>query len=172
MAGFLHASREVYVPGTALDIVEQTFFYTMRLRDPTFARMENILEQFRPMQAASRRTSRFACESIADCGAYINAERRSNDVRPIRYYRVQMPKSTRVPMSLSDHLYRHLDSGEEKVIEIAREYWNPTRPWKFWERLGGMMVIEAEIEPPGLVEIGLGISRAMDDKSLRDQLWP
>jgi hypothetical protein len=169
---FFHATREIYASGTVLDIVEQTRFYTCRMTDPDFARTEAFLERHRPAQAVSRRVARFACKSVADCATYLRGEHCKGEDRPIRYYRVSMPGSTRAPMLLVDHIYRHLDRGEEYIEKIVREYWNPAQPWKFWEVLGSVMSIEEEVEGPADMAASAGFCRAAADRRLRDRLWP
>ena len=82
-----------------------------------------------------------------------------------------MPAPTRHPMALVDRLGRN-KGNEQRLMEITKEYWQPTRAWQFWEYLDGSMTVIEKLGVPDFTTLAGASQRYLADLDLAARLWP
>jgi hypothetical protein len=126
--------------------------------------VEDLLETMRPSSAPARRVSYFSFPTLGQCAAYAGA----GDGLPavLRYYRASMSASWRAPMTLMPVPVDSAHAAER----LAREYWEPTVNWNFWEYFGLEMTVEEEVPPPNDGEVPLALTWVIADWNRMRQL--
>lgn len=102
---------------------------------PERDKLEGFLESHRPTTCHSRLSSWFACDSPEKSKSYLEAQlsHEKKSGAPL-IFAVEMHSPTKLPMALVDPIRAALQRDDLEAAEfIAKEYWTPTQPWKFWE---------------------------------------
>jgi hypothetical protein len=105
---------------------------------------EERLNPHRPDGVPCRSTCLFVFATLAECSLYGSSQHKHETVH---YYRVRTDAATKAPMTLVDQIRKQVEPTPAQVERMAREYWQPTEPWKFWEYLTDAIEIVDEIQP-------------------------
>ncbi len=132
--------------------------------------IEEEFERYRGGRSVSRRETLFAAGNDADCVKYLKAQQ-DYDGRPVYVYRAAMPSPQRHPMALADRLRRN-KGNDQRLSEIAKEYWQPTQAWQFWEYLDGSMTVIEKLDLPEFGALAGASQRYLADFDLAARLWP
>jgi hypothetical protein len=118
--------------------------------------LEEFLEQHRPQELHSRLSSWFAFDDKYHSALFRDAEPRIHpeQANATKFlYEVSLANPNRHPMVVAEGVAKLLSQGKvELAIAAARDYWTPTRQWKFQEYLSPVLEASAQIswpeEPP------------------------
>ncbi len=113
--------------------------------------INDFLDLYRSNEVPSRKKTFFACDSIMNCKALKSTVAKANCTP--RIYKVKMKSPSKLPLALVNHLFV-LGQGHTKNIELANEYWNPTKNWNFYEYLSEEMEIIEEVINEDLTPMG------------------
>ena len=140
-----HVSRYEYVPDQAvkIELGRVTNFHTALVNDNNVA-AEDRLKPHRPSGVPCRTNCIYTFGNLADCSLYGDSQHKSGKVH---YYRVKMEKATKVPMVLVDQIRKQVSPTPAQVEQMAREYWQPTKDWNYWEYLTDAVAISEKVEP-------------------------
>jgi hypothetical protein len=121
--------------------------------------LEEFLDAKRPDGSHSRLASWFACDKPGFAAKYLEAEfsfgaRRGEDQGERRLYEIEMDAPSKQPMILVNPIAKRLVAGEVNAAELlAREYWNPTKVWRFWEYTSPKITVLRELPWPDDIEL-------------------
>jgi hypothetical protein len=143
-----HVSRYEYAPGqrVRLDPGQVTHFHDVLGAAGNIAGEER-LNAHRPARWPCRYTCLYAFGTLADCSLYGGSQHKDEKVH---YYRVRMDNAVRVPMVLVDQIRKQVDPTAAQTEQMAREYWQPSREWAYWEYLTDEIEIVEQVEPLGM----------------------
>lgn len=125
--------------------------------------MERIFHSVCPAGRVSRKVARFASGSLEDCLVYACKQYAS----PFYVYEVEMPDAMAAPMALTGYARKVVEYQPRLVESIASEYWEPKRPWAYWEYLGSAMTVlksSTRFVPPLVLDEGVQIRRKLYDE--------
>jgi hypothetical protein len=137
-----HISCIKYPIGVVDPIEGLSYYHNSTLGDSR-SWINDFLNKNSPKNFPSRKKSFYACDTIANCKALKSTICTHADCIP-RIYKVKMNKPKKAPMRLVFHLIKLGEDGDSN-IDIANEYWTPTKNWKFYEYLSEEMEIIEEI---------------------------
>jgi hypothetical protein len=157
-----HASRVAHKPGKHLVGGVRTFTGLQ-------AEVENILEDARPASCCSRITGLFATDDPAHAEKFLMAEPYEGNA-PIRIFKVSVAAGETHPLVLADRLARLRD--DPRASEIVAEYWQPTRTWRFTERVVFSMHILEEVPRAGIIDATAASMTHAGDLNRAVALWP
>ena len=104
------------------------------------------------------------------CGAFADTIFKK---KTMHYYKVSMKNFWRAPMALVGFLEKFKESSDQDLLkQIAREYWEPTLSWKFFEYLGRSITIIEKVPTPNSIDISAGIFIYTCDTRLAKASWP
>jgi len=140
-----HVSRYEYVPGqrVRLDAGQVTHFHDS-LEAAGNIVGEDCLNAHRPAGWPCRYTCLYAVRTLSDCSLYGSSQHKDEKVH---YYRVRMDKAVRVPMVLVDQIRKQVNPTAAQIEQMAREYWQPSKEWSYWEYLTDEIEIVEKVEP-------------------------
>jgi len=145
-----HITCNAY-PAGQVPALEDESFYHLSTQTDNRAWINEFLDIQKSNNKPSRKKSFYACDSVINCKAL-----KSTIVKPQctpRIYKVRMTNPSKSPMTLVNYLYE-LGQVHTDNVEVANEYWNPTKEWKFYEYLSEEMEILEEVPNNDLTRMG------------------
>jgi len=115
-------------------------------------KLEEFLEQYRPQELHSRFSSWFAFDEECQAAIFLDAEPRlhpeqANATKLL--YQVSTASPSRHPMVVAEGVAKLLSKDKvEHAIAAAKEYWRPTRDWKFLEYLSRDLEVVGKLSWP------------------------
>jgi hypothetical protein len=123
-----------------------------RISDEYKRKLEKFLDQCRPQGVHSRLSSWFAFDQQCHAALFLEAEPRLHPepVNATKFlYQVRMTGPGRHPMVVAEGVAKLLSQGKlEHATAAAKEYWSPTRDWKFWEYLSPNLKVVGQFSWP------------------------
>ena len=145
-----HISCKAYPIGIVPPMDGESLYHLSTQTDQR-AWIDEFLDSQKSNEMPSRKKTHYACDSILNCKAL-----KSTIAKPHctpRIYKVKMTNPSKSPMALVNHLLM-LGQDHQIVNEVAKEYWNPTLDWKFYEYLAEEMEIIEEVSNNDLTPMG------------------
>ncbi|QDT10719.1 hypothetical protein [Planctomycetes bacterium K23_9] len=143
-----------------------------------WAEMEACLEWHRLPNEQSRMTAYYACESIAQCGAFIVPQtegpfrERKEAVPEIFYYELECPSATPTVMAIVKRGMHHL-SNRPALAEFCEEYWRQKKArWKYLEFLLPEFKVIKRVDPPSKEDMDSAMRAYTDDIAQAMAIWP
>jgi hypothetical protein len=122
------------------------------ISDEYKCKLEEFLDEYRPQELHSRLSSWFAFDTQCHAALFLDAEPRlhpeqANSTKLL--YDVNMVSPNRHPMVVAEGVATLLSHGKlEHAMAAAKEYWRPTRDWKFWEYLSPNLKVVGQLSWP------------------------
>ena len=113
--------------------------------------IDEFLDAQKSNEKPSRKKTHYACDSILNCKALKSTISKPHCTP--RIYKVIMTNPSKSPMALVNHLFQ-LGQNHNKNFDVAKEYWNPTMDWRFYEYLSDKMEIIEEVPNNDLPPMG------------------
>jgi hypothetical protein len=140
-----HVSRYEYAPGQIIEIgPDRITHFHSALEQANNVAAEDRLKPYRPEGVACRTNCIYAFDNLANCSIYGSSQHPNEKVH---YYRVLMEAAAAVPMVLVDQIRAQLDPTDEQIKQMAQEYWEPTKLWKFIEYLTDAIEVSEVVQP-------------------------
>jgi hypothetical protein len=136
-----HITCKAYPIGKVPILEGESFYYLSTLKDGR-AWINEFLDSQKSNKMPSRKKAFYACDSINNCKILKNTVAKLHCTPKI--YKVSMTNPSKSPISLVNHLFK-LGKDHRIVNDVAKEYWNPTQNWKFYEYLSEEMEIIQEV---------------------------
>lgn len=157
-----HITDKVFEIG---DVIRASDFGTAcyyHLNNPQYAWINDVLDAEKDAECPPRKRCIYAFDKLVHCFAF-------NNKPDSHCYLVDMDAYGGFPMVLTDKM-RRVGQNYERLGELVKEYWHPTREWLFNEYLGEKMIIIEDITPQKM----LGIVSKMQyncDREMADRLF-
>ncbi len=118
------------------------------------------LEAAKPVGCPSRSLCVFATDNLV--GATKFAQKQYPDQKGLRVHTVEMAVFQKAPMRICHTLESRL-ANKQPVDRLVNEYWNPSRPWYFYEYFDPSFVPTGEVAPANAGEVMVFDSRYFAD---------
>ena len=153
---FYHASKDVLPIGKELKSKSILRYY----EEATV-----VLDSKRPKGAPAKKTSLFSSDSL-EFALYFLLKQNIHK-KAIKLYKVELKNQWKAVFSITHIIQRRLEKGKN-IDLLIKEYWEPTRNWKFYEYLSPSFIVIEQMNHPILDEIEMKF-KSMHDHNLADQ---
>jgi hypothetical protein len=143
MKPLYHATLKEYKRGERVTLENEVAPFTREL-DDNKKEVYWEFERLRPAKAKSRKRGFFACSELPFCSFDFAVANKVDPLPSRRFYVVEMPSPSAVPIVLVNIAYR---ASEDQRTKVITEYWSPTEEWQFLEYIDDEMTIIHEIAP-------------------------
>lgn len=158
-----HITCVEYQIGIVNPIEDLSFYHNSTLNDYR-SWINDFLDENSPEGFPSRKRTFYACDTILNCKALKSTIIANSDCVP-KIYKVKMNNPKKAPMALVTRLLQ-LGNDNPSNINLANEYWTPTKDWRFYEYLSEEMEILEEIINSDITPMGQMLFWATNSNSL------
>ncbi len=162
-----HASLKEFEVGRSY-VANDLTPYFIENKTNNKAWVDLVLNEHKPIDAPDRQRTFFCCDSIENCYAFISAQY-PNQIDQINYYKVEMDNPAKGVISLTNLLLK-VGENDINVQNIANEYWNQTKEWRYFEYMSQEMKFLERLNAPDTLQKSNGKNNYFHDYELCKQI--
>ena len=162
-----HVSFQIYEVGQTYTANNPTGYHLRSIKNGV-GWINEKLDILRTLDRPSRISSFYACDQVVNCQAFIGSK--TIDSKSPNYYKVEMDCKLGFPMVLIDKI-RKIGEDSNELEAIVKEYWTPTKQWKYLEFLSPSMKIIDVLATPEKIMANKGKVNYSCDFEIAKQIF-